>query len=173
MTPDEAGDLRNAPPSPVQVVQGSSKAFVVEVLGRYSNLLDQGELIRGLLNVVPKRSPEPFPAPPKRVIHRLSQAEIEAMVADYAAGIRIPDLVERFQVDQTTVQKYVRKAGLPRRSGRVTPNKIEEVISLYRTGRSVDWIAERLDVSDSTVRRTLVRAGVPIRRRGRPRRSAS
>lgn len=93
------------------------------------------------------------------------------MVAGYAAGASIPDLVERFQVDQTTVQKYVRKAGLPRRTSRVPPSKIEEVTRLYRAGRSMEWIAKELDVSDSTVRRTLVRAGVPIRGRGRPRRN--
>jgi DNA-directed RNA polymerase specialized sigma24 family protein len=89
-------------------------------------------------------------------------------VASYTAGAHIPNLVERFQADQTTIQKYVRRAGLPRRIRRVPPTKVEEVIRLYCSGNSVDAIAERLEVAPTTVRRTLAKASVPLRRRRRP-----
>jgi DNA-binding NarL/FixJ family response regulator len=118
--------------------------------------------------MVPQGSSEVFPKPPKRVMHRLSPPEIEELVASYSTGAPVPELVKRFQVDQTTVQKHVRQAGLPRRIRRVPPTKVNEVIRLYRAGRSVEFIAEQLEVAPTTVRRTLTNAGVPLRRRGRP-----
>jgi DeoR/GlpR family transcriptional regulator of sugar metabolism len=101
-------------------------------------------------------------------MHRLNQSQVEDLVAGYAAGVHVPELVERFQVDQTTVQKYVRRAGLPRRQYRMGPTKVEEMIRLYGAGRSVESIAEQSEVAPTTVRRTLTKAGVPLRRRGRP-----
>ena len=75
------------------------------MLGRYSNLCEQGERLKVLLQMEPQGSPEVLPRPPKRVMHRLDSQQIEDLVAGYAAGIKITNLVEKFQVDQRTVQK--------------------------------------------------------------------
>jgi predicted transcriptional regulator len=138
------------------------------MLGRYSHLCEQGERLKALLEMVPQGSTETFPRTPKRVMHRLKVAEVEALVAGYASGVGITELVEQFQVDQSTVQKYVRPAGLPRRSQRVPPTKVDEVVLLYGAGHSVESIAEKLEVAPTTVRRALTRAEVALRRRGRP-----
>jgi hypothetical protein len=149
-------------------LEGSSKALMVEMLGRYPHLSERGKHLKALLEMTPKGSQEEFPRPPRRVIRRLSSAQIEEMVASYAASVRISDLVEQFQADQTTIQKYVRQAGLPRRIRRLGPTKVDDVIRLYAAHNSVEAIAEYIDVAPTTVRRTLTKAGIPMRSRGRP-----
>ncbi len=137
------------------------------MLGRYSHLCDQGERLKALLELVPEGSPEPFPQPPKRVAHRLEPAQIEEIVVGYVAGVEITKLAEQLHVDQSTVQKYVRQAGLPRRLLRLDPAGVQQVVDLYIAGTSAEAIGKRLNVSPTSVRRTLTRAGVPLRRRGR------
>jgi hypothetical protein len=144
------------------------QAQFVDMLGRYSHLSEQGERLDELLEMVPEGSPEAFPQPPKRILHRLNSRQIEELVAGYAAGTKISDLADRFHVDHSTVQKYARGHGLPRRLIRLDANRVEHVIDLYSEGRSVESVAEYMEVAPTSVRRALVKAGVPIRKRGRP-----
>ena len=138
------------------------------MLGRYSHLCEQGERLKALLEMVPQGSSEPFPQPPKRVAHRLEPSQIEEIVAGYAAGICVTQLAQQFQVDQSTIQKYVRQAGLPRRLLLLDSVGVQQVVNLYVAGTSAESIGKRLNVSSTSVRRALTKAGVPLRRRGRP-----
>jgi DNA-directed RNA polymerase specialized sigma24 family protein len=146
----------------------SREITIVEMLGRYSHLSEQGELLDDLLEMVPEGSPEAFPRPPKRILHRLNSQEIGELLAGYAAGTKIADLANRFHVDHSTVQKYARGHSLPRRLKRLDANRVEDVIRLYSNGRSVESVAEYMEVAPTSVRRALAKAGVPIRKRGRP-----
>jgi DNA-binding NarL/FixJ family response regulator len=139
----------------------------VEVLGRYSNQVDQGERIQAILKMAPQGAPHPNPRTEKRVCRRLDPEEVDQLVADYAAGVPISQLTETFNVDQRTVQKRVREAGLPRRSERLSQRQVEDAIRLYEAGRSTEFIARELDRGPTTVRRALLRAGVTLRTRGR------
>lgn len=78
----------------------------------------------------------------KRVCRRLTEIEIAELLADYAAGVPIEQLTERFQIDQSTGQKHVRAHGLPRRSARLGAIEQKVVADLYREGCSVESIAE-------------------------------
>lgn len=148
--------------------QGSISSVMVELLGRYANLSYQGKRLRALLEMDLPEPAASSPRTPKRVCRQLTQAEVAELVASYAAGVPVDELVERFHVDQTTVQKYVRQQGLPRRIRRVAPSQVDEVIRMYGRGKSVESIAKRFNVGATTVRRVLVREGVTMRRRGRP-----
>jgi transposase len=143
------------------------------MLGRYSHLCDQAERLTALLKMVPEGSLDPFPHPPRRVAHRIDPSEIEEMVAGYAAGMCVTELVKRYQVDQSTVQKYVRQAGLPRRLLRLDSTGSQRIVDLYVAGTSAEAIGKQLNVSPTSVRRALARSGVPLRKRGRPHKDTS
>jgi transposase-like protein len=142
---------------------------MVEMLGRYSNRVDQGERLRALVETTPLDPVKRKVRTKRRAIRRLSEPEVAELVAGYTDGIPIAQLTKRFNIDQTTLQKHVRRHGLSRRSERVAPSRLAEAVDLYRSGRSVDAIARTLDVGSTTVRRALGRAGEPLRPRGRPR----
>jgi hypothetical protein len=54
---------------------------VVEVLGRYSNLRDQGERIRALLDIAPEGPATPLVRTAKQIQRRLKPLEIDTSVA--------------------------------------------------------------------------------------------
>ncbi|MGH9089890.1 MAG: helix-turn-helix domain-containing protein [Acidimicrobiales bacterium] len=143
----------------------------MEFLGRHVNRSHQGERLRRLLELTPSRPPTPEPRTPARACRRLTDDEIAQLVAGYASGVRVDDLVAQFHVDQTTVQKYVRLHGLPRRQERLGTRQLDTATALYRSGTSIQHVATALGVSPTTVRRYLVTAGVTLRKRGRPKKS--
>lgn len=85
-----------------------------------------------------------------------------------AEGELLDQLVARFQLDPTTIEKHVRAAGLPKRCHWIGPRQLEHAIELYREGRSAKFIASELGVGAMAVRRSLTTAGVQLRRRGKP-----
>lgn len=140
----------------------------VGVLGRYSHLCQQGERLQALLEIVPQRSSEVIPRTQKRVMPHLDADQITELVAGYASGVRVAELVKRFDVDQTTVQRYVRRAGLPRRQNPLDTATATKIIRFYSDGMSVDSTAAKLGVSPTSVRPILTRGGIQLRGRGRP-----
>jgi hypothetical protein len=82
----------------------------------------------------------------KRVMPHLDADQIAELVAGYAFGVRVTELVKQFHVDQTTVQKYVRRAGLPRRQSPLDAATTEEIIHLYEDSMSVESVALKLKV---------------------------
>jgi DNA-directed RNA polymerase specialized sigma24 family protein len=97
----------------------------------------------------------------------LSEEEIASLVQGYAEGIKVEDLANAFGIDQWTVQKYARLAGLDRRSPRLGSRQTEEAIRLYSQGSPLKVIGKTFGVSPETVRSALMRAGIALRpRRG-------
>ena len=137
---------------------------MVQVLERYSNSSEQGERLHTLVELFRERAQRPRARTARRVCRRLSEAEVAELVKAYADGEPIHAIIDRFHVDQTTVQKHVRAAGLPRRVTRITADQTELCVELYQDGRSMCSIAIQLGVGDGTVRRALVKAGVELRR---------
>lgn len=144
---------------------------MVEFLGRHQNRSHQGDRLSRLLELAPSRPPTPQPRTLARACRRLSDDEIAQLVAGYASDVRIDDLVAQFHVDQSTVQKYVRLHGLPRRQERLGTRQLETAKVLYRSGQSIQQVATTLGLSPTTVRRYLVKAGVTLRKRGRPKKN--
>ncbi len=114
--------------------------FLVEVLVRYSNLSDQGERLRDLLEIVPNGSPEVNFRTPKRVIHRLEPPEIERLREEYLSGSAIQELADRFGVHRSTVTVLLNRAGVVRRPVESQPVVYEIVrCDVPRINLFCDW----------------------------------
>jgi DNA-directed RNA polymerase specialized sigma24 family protein len=111
--------------------------------------------------------PQPTLRTPKRVLRRLDPAKVEELILGYVEGVPVDDLADRFQVDQSTVQKHARRQGLRRRSPRLGPKQTEEAVQLYLAAQSLAKLAKHFGVATDTVALALRRAGVTLRpRRG-------
>jgi hypothetical protein len=144
----------------VIMVTRHGPCFSVEVLGRYSNLGDQGERVRCILEMVPNGSTVVKIRTPRRVCRRLDSSQINQLVARYADGIPLAEIATTFGVDQWTVQKYARRNGLPRRSPRLGPNQAKEAADLYVAGSSLTSVAKHFGVATDTVAKALTGAGI-------------
>jgi transposase len=98
----------------------------------------------------------------------VSQAQLRG---DYAVdGLSIRQLAELYGVSASTVRRWLRDAGIPRRppGGHSRAPSREELRRLYQTkGLTTAQIGERYEVSQQTAHRWLRAAGVALRPRGR------
>jgi AraC-like DNA-binding protein len=102
------------------------------------------------------------------VQRRLTDSDIDALVAAYQAGSTIDTLARVFGVHRTAVMTHLERREVPRR----TPRKLRDQVVAdaarrYTSGATLGEIALQLDVAPSTLARELRLAGTPIRRRGR------
>lgn len=135
----------------------------MEVVGRWSNLSEQGERLQNLVEMVPSGPVEPIARTPKRVSRRLRQAEIEKVVAGYRAGASVYKLGRQFQIHRDTVASILERQGIPRRGRPLSPAQIEKSVRLYGEGQSLAKIAPKMGCHPSTVRLALLSAGVQLR----------
>jgi hypothetical protein len=91
------------------------RAVAVEVLGRYSNLADEGERLSYLLQIVPIGPSEAKTRTKKQLRNRLSSAESQALVTAYLAGGSVYGLADQFHVHRNTVSRNLETQGVPRR----------------------------------------------------------
>jgi hypothetical protein len=138
---------------------------LVEVMGRYLNHSDQGECLRNLLEMVASGPKTAKTRTPRRVCRRLEPSKVEELIRGYSDTVPVDELAGRFQVDQSTVQKYARRHDLPRRSPRLGQNQIKEAITLYAEGESLMKLAGHFGVATDTVALALRRAGITLRPR--------
>jgi len=137
----------------------------VDLLGRYSNLSDQGELLQGLVEIVPDGSPRATLQTPRQVQHRLRPREVDELVAGYRAGSSVYELAERHRVDRKTVSIILERRGVPRRYRLIEGEQLAEAIKAYESGDSLATLGAQMGVSPYTIRRALLGAGVTIRPR--------
>ena len=141
----------------------------VEVLGRYSNLRDQGERIQNLLGMVPGGSSETGFRTARQVQRRLNIDEVDDLVRRYRAGAKVSELATQFGVHRDTVSETLNRRGVARRHGGLASELLSEVIALYRSGSSLASIGAEMSVDPGTVALALRKAGIPLRpRRGWP-----
>jgi hypothetical protein len=138
----------------------------VEVVGRWSNLSEQGERLQTLVEMAPSgviqpNSPKIRTA--KQVHKRLLSAQVDQLVSDYRGGAKLTDLVAKFGVSRGTVSKLLESRGIPRRYRKLSTDDIHKMVDLYRTGQSLAKVGAQLDVDPNTVRHHLLRAGVAMR----------
>jgi hypothetical protein len=140
----------------------------VELIGRYSNLCDQGERIRDLVAMAPS-GPKLAQAEHRQLQNRLTADQVEHLVTAYVSGATVKNLVEEFKVHRVTVFSLLDRAGVPRRSRRLSSEEIESAKRLYESGLSLALVGETLGWNADTIRRALINAGVSVRaRRGWP-----
>ena len=100
---------------------------------------------------------------------RLTDSEIDDLVAQYQAGSTIEMLASKFGVHRTTVMDHLKRRAVPHRTPRkLTDDMVAEAAQRYASGETLAEIAAVFDISPSTLARELRLAGVTIRRRGRP-----
>jgi hypothetical protein len=75
----------------------------VEVLGRYSNLSDQGEPVQALLEMTRAGPKQAKVRTPRQAQHRLNPVGVGELVAQYRAGAEINQLATHFNVNRDTI----------------------------------------------------------------------
>ncbi len=139
----------------------------MEVLGRYSNLCDQGERVRTLIEMVPEGPKQATVRTPRQVQHRLNSARVDQLIARYRAGAEINELAAQFQINRDTVFSVQKRRQVVRRQRGIPSELIEKAVADYQAGSSLAVIGAELSVDPATVSRTLRKAGVSLRpRRG-------
>jgi transposase-like protein len=134
-------------------------------MGRYSNLCEQGERLRSLLEMVPSGPPKPISRTHRQIQRRLRGNEIEQLVAGYQAGATVYELAEQFGVHRGTVSDVLERRGVARRFGPISPAQVATASSLYEGGLSLAKVGQQLGCHATTVREALTKAGVEIRPR--------
>jgi transposase-like protein len=139
----------------------------VEVLGRYSNLRDQGERIQTLLQIVPEGASEVNLRTPRQVQRRLSPDETSKLIAGYEAGDHVKELALRHNLHRETISKILTRHGIARPPKGIPPELIAGVAADYKNGLSLATIGNKLSVEPATVALALRKAGIELRpRRG-------
>src|ERR1700728_1457820 len=144
---------------------GSNIDSLVEVMGRYSNLCDQGERLRELLEMVPKGPSEPIPRTIRQTQRRLRGSEIDELVAAYQAGATVYELAARFRMHRVTVSAVLKRKGVALRAQPLSPNQIATATQFYHEGLSLLKVGERVGCGAECVRQALMKAGVEVRPR--------
>ncbi len=137
----------------------------MEVAGRYSNLAEQGERLKTLLEIVPEGTPEVNLRTPRQAQHRLTPAETDKLIAEYESGDSVKDLARHHNLHRETVSKILTRRGIARRPKGIPPELIGEAVADYKSGLSLAKIGTKLSVEPATVASTLRKAGVELRPR--------
>jgi hypothetical protein len=69
-----------------------------------------------------------------RIAFRLTEADVQQLVADYQAGTAAHDLADRHGLARSTVVVMLRKEGVLIRYPKMTPEECARVVELYRSG---------------------------------------
>jgi DNA-binding CsgD family transcriptional regulator len=123
---------------------------------------------------VPKHSQQSYPYYSTETIvneikhhqKRFTEDEITFLIADYANGMTIYELGDKYDCHRNTVSKVLKQHGVA-----VTINKIvsdsdlNNLIKLYNSGLTTPQLAEQLGMSKSTIKRYLRNNGVKMRTR--------
>jgi DNA-binding transcriptional ArsR family regulator len=148
---------------------GSSKTAMVALLGRRLNPAKgtSPATVGPLVNETAMRSPQ-------RRLRRLTELEIEELVAARLQGAAIRQLAERFGVNRSTVDRHLRERGVPKRRWQGRTLDAAQVCAAgesYASGVRLELVAAQFGVDRRYLRRVLAEAGFVIRSRGQQKRS--
>ena len=133
----------------------------------YSNLSDQAERLRSLLDLPGGGRSERAGRPARQPQNRLGPDEVALLVAAHEAGDGVKKLAGSFGVHRTTVHDILEREGALRPRG-LSAESLSRAIGLYEAeGWSLARLAAEFGVSRNTVTNALRGAGVAIRRPGR------
>lgn len=82
---------------------------------------------------------------------------LAALVADYVSGLSASQVADKYGVSLTTVLDRLRKAGVTRPLGKVTPEDVVEMARLRQAGWTYREIGERYGVTRHAVAMRLSR----------------
>lgn len=98
-----------------------------------------------------------------RIDDRLRPEMQTAIVQDYADGIPLREVRERYGVSRHVVHTLARRGGVPLHQRRATPDEARRAAELYATGLSLTEVGRRIGVTARTVQRLLEQQGIPRR----------
>ena len=148
----------------------AAAAAALPLVDLTDSLSNHGALVRALRPPDQVRSVDP-PRPVVRTVRRLSEDQIEDLVAGYCQGSSVNQLADRFGIHRTTVLGHLDRRKVPRRRNvtKLVGARLAEAIRLYESGLSLAAVGKEVDVNARTVATALHKAGVALRtRRGWP-----
>lgn len=148
-------------------------ATSVALSGRRSNRRQREGTPDRTLNA---SAPEIVARTPRRRLRRLTESEIDDLVARRAAGQQVKELARRFGVGRSTVERHLRERGVPiqRWGGRtLTLQQLEAAGRLYESGVNLIAVSEKFNVDRRYLREALPEAGFTLRRPGQQKRPSS
>ena len=131
----------------------------VEVMGRYSNHVDQEERVSALLDPVPATPRRPEISTTKQVHRRLRPDLVDDLVAGYEGGRTVRQLADQFGIGRETVSKLLRRRGVRTRHQSLTASQTQIAVNLYRSGMSLVQVADRMARSRTAIYNALRRDG--------------
>jgi hypothetical protein len=117
-------------------------AAMVEVLGRYSNLRDQGERIQDLLEMIPESPKQAEVRTRRQVQRRLRTDQVDDLVSRYQNGTKVGELATHSGSTATPFRRSWTVKGLP-----VGPRVSRKSLSRRSsplTGQAPPWLFWRL-----------------------------
>jgi len=138
----------------------------VDLLGRYSN----PDIVSGMQRLLAGSdadgaSDRPAPSRRKQTQIRLTDQELDTVIAAYNSGLTLTEVASSFGADRRTLANRLEQRGIPRRGRRLSDQQIQEAIALYGRGWSLARIAQRHGVHAQSIRYRLQRAGIALRPR--------
>ena len=108
----------------------------------------------------------------KQTQTRLSDEEVDTVIAGYQEGLTLKELSSAVGAHHTTLARRLDRRGVARRGPRLTDEQVGNAAALYRRGWSLAKLSERFGVYPESIRYRLLRVGVEMRdTRGRPKTS--
>jgi lambda repressor-like predicted transcriptional regulator len=116
--------------------------------------------------------PAPLPTEQRQTVclqirqpqHRLSAAEVRALVVAYQDGQSIAALARDFRLNKSTVRAQLLRAGVELRPQAVlTPEQVAEVLRRYKAGSTLKQLGPQFGVGHNTIRNYLLKEGVQLR----------
>ncbi|MFT8856620.1 helix-turn-helix domain-containing protein [Bifidobacterium aquikefiri] len=98
---------------------------------------------------------------------RLSYPSRQKVLAAYADGTPVKEIVSRFGICRSTIWKIVTSAGQQTRNHELSPAVQEEVRRLYESGLTLAEITKKLGVGRVNARAIIISEGGTMRSRGR------
>jgi len=93
----------------------------------------------------------------------LAHEQVDGLVADYQAGMKVSDIAAKYSVNRWTVRHHLIRREIPVRLRGMDDAQVPEAIALYGAGHTLAEIGRLLDADPGTVRNTLRREGVELR----------
>lgn len=129
----------------------------VQALGRYSNSTEATQRLNRLAARARSERIDSAPraVPSRKIGKKLSPALQQAVVEAYVSGMRFTDVALQFDLDESTVSKYLKLAGVERHSLSMSKAVVAEAKRLRDRGVTTKRIAVRLGYAWHTVNNAL------------------
>lgn len=138
----------------------------MDLLGSYSNPSTLSRLRNLLAGQTDNRvSDRPRRGRPKQAQTRLTNDELNVVIAAYQGGLTLAELASSFGADRRTLANRLEQRGASRRARRLSDAQIAEAVTFYTDGWSLARIANRFGLYPQSIRYRLQRAGVALRPR--------